>query len=119
MKQEDLENRLIEYAANIVELINLLPVSVAGNHLAKQLIRSGTAPALNYGEARGAESRNDFIHKNKVVLKELRESLITLKIINSVNLISNDNHLLNQLLNDSNELVSIFVVTLKTLGTKQ
>ena len=116
MNQQELEDRLIEFAANIVHLIEMLPATTAGKHFAGQLIRSGTSPALNYGEARGAESRKDFIHKNKVILKELRESLITLKIIKIVGLMKNDQILLNDLLKESDELVSIFVATLKSLG---
>ena len=53
----------------------------AGNHVAEQLLRSGTSPAANYGEARGAESRNDFIHKLRIVVKELNESIIWLEIL--------------------------------------
>ncbi len=118
MNQQELEDRLILFAADVVELIELLPSTTAGKHFAGQLVRSGTSPALNYGEARGAESRKDFIHKNKVILKELRESLITLKIIKIVGLIYGDQSLLNRLLKESDELVSIFVATLKSLGDK-
>ena len=62
-------------------LTEKLPKTLTGNHFAKQLIRSGTSPALNYGEAQGAESRRDFIHKLRIALKELRETFISLKII--------------------------------------
>jgi len=78
MNQQDLEDRLIDFAVEIIEIVGLLPSNPAGKHLAGQLVRSGTSPALNYGEARAAESRKDFIHKNKIILKELRESLIML-----------------------------------------
>ncbi len=74
MNQQELEDRLINFAAVVIDMVGMLPASIAGKHLAGQLIRSGTPPALNYGEARGAESRKDFIHKNKVVLKKLREN---------------------------------------------
>lgn len=89
MNQHELEDRLIDFAAIIIETIGLLPADTAGKHLAGQMIRSGTAPALNYGEARAAESRRDFIHKNKVILKELRETLICYKIISRANLVPN------------------------------
>jgi four helix bundle protein len=69
-----LDERLIEFASVIIDISEALPGSIAGNHIAGQLIRSGTAPCLQYGEAQGAESRNDFIHKMKVFLKELRET---------------------------------------------
>ena len=78
----DLEERLIEFASDIIDVSEGLPKTLAGNHLAGQLIRSGTSPALNYGEAQGAESRSDFIHKMKVCLKELRETYNCLRIIN-------------------------------------
>ena len=77
----DLEDRLIDFAVMIVEICENMPDTKASNHLAGQLIRSGTSPALNYGEAQSGESRKDFIHKIKIVLKELRESYICLKII--------------------------------------
>lgn len=77
-KKFDLEDRLINFAVRIAEIVESLPNTRAGNHIAGQLIRSGTSPALNYGEAQSAESRSDFIHKIKVVLKELRESSISL-----------------------------------------
>ncbi len=80
-KPADLEDRLVDFAVRIINVVEALPSSKAGNHVAGQLIRSGTAPAPNYGEAQSAESRKDFIHKMKIALKELRETLIWLKII--------------------------------------
>ena len=76
MNKHDLEERLIDFAVTIVEIAETMPDSKAANHLAGQLLRSGTSPALNYGEAQSAESRKDFIHKIKIVLKELRESIV-------------------------------------------
>ena len=81
MDKHNLEERLINFAVLIIELINEMPASKAGNHLSGQLVRSGTSPALNYGEAQSGESRKDFIHKIKIVLKELRESYNCLRII--------------------------------------
>jgi hypothetical protein len=72
IRKFDLEDRLVNYSILIIEVVEMLPNTRAGNHLAGQLIRSGTSPALNYGEAQGAESRSDFIHKMKISLKELR-----------------------------------------------
>ena len=77
----DLENRLIDFAISISEIVEKLPNTRIGNQIGNQLIKCGTSPALNYGEALSAESRNDFIHKIKIVLKELRESYVCLKII--------------------------------------
>jgi four helix bundle protein len=77
----DLEERLIDFAIVVSDVVEGLPATRIGNYIAGQLIRSGCSPALNYGEAQSAESRNDFIHKMKIILKELRESLVSLKII--------------------------------------
>ena len=77
----DLEERLVSFAVRIIDVAESLPKTRAGNHLAGQLIRSGTSPAFNYGEAQAAESKDDFIHKMKVVLKELKETRVCLTII--------------------------------------
>ena len=69
-----LQDRLVELAAKIIELAGRLPKTLAGRHVAAQMLRSGTSPAANYGEARGAESRADFVHKLRVVVKELNET---------------------------------------------
>ena len=113
MNTKDLENRLISFAALIINVIDELPNTKAANHLSGQLVRSGTSPALNYGEARGAESNKDFVHKLQIILKELRESLNTLKIIELANL-SPNLPLLNKSLNECNELISIFVVSVRS-----
>ena len=79
-KGDDIEERLIKFAVRIVKLCDQLPRTQAGRHVAGQLLRSGTAPAAHYAEARGAESTNDFIHKLKICLKELNEARTWLKI---------------------------------------
>ena len=71
MKTFNLEERLITFSVKTIQLIDGILKSKAGNHLSGQLIRSGTSCALNYGEAQGSESRKDFIHKLKIILKEL------------------------------------------------
>ncbi len=81
MNKFDLEERLIKFSVLIIEIVNEMPKTKAGNHLAGQLVRSGTSQAFNYGEAQSGESRKDFIHKMKIVLKELRETFVCLKII--------------------------------------
>lgn len=86
-KDFDLEDRLIDFGVRIIQLTESLPKAKAGRHIAGQLIRSGTSPAPNYGEAQGAESRSDFIHKMKVCLKELRETKVWLKMIVRANFI--------------------------------
>ena len=80
-KGDDIEERLIGFAVRIIKLCDNLPKTQTGNHIANQLLRSGTAPAAHYAEARGAESTKDFIHKLKLCLKELNESRVWLKII--------------------------------------
>src|SRR5713101_7626272 len=83
MRADELEARLIDFAVRIVKLSAGLPRTSAGKHIAGQILRSGTSPAPDYGEARGAESHADFVHKLRIVLKELNETSIWLRIINS------------------------------------
>jgi len=109
----DLEDRLIEFAVLIIKTTESLNNTKAGNHIAGQLVRSGTSPALQYGEAQSAESRNDFIHKLKILLKELRESLVALKIIKRVPLTTKLD-LLEKALVECNELIAIFVKSIET-----
>ena len=113
MNKFNLEERLITYSVLIIELLNEIPNTKAGNHLSGQLVRSGTSVSLNYGEAQSGESRKDFIHKIKVVLKELRETYVCLKIIHQTKLFKNDKKI-DKLLNESNELISIFVKSVET-----
>lgn len=81
LRKYDLEDRFVKFAIAILEVCDLLPTSKAASKLDHQLSKSGTAPALMYGEAQAAESRADFIHKMKILLKELRETRISLRII--------------------------------------
>jgi four helix bundle protein len=113
MNKHDLEERLIDFAVTIVEIVETMPDSKAANHLAGQLLRSGTSPALNYGEAQSAESRKDFIHKIKIVLKELRESIVCLKIIYRTKLFKEEEKVISAI-SESNELISIFVKSVET-----
>lgn len=117
MNSKILEERLIDFAVMILKVSETLSGTGSG-HLANQLLRSGTSSALNYGEAQGAESAKDFIHKIQVVLKELRETNVCLKIIVKAQLHQNDTQLLAAL-NESNELVSIFVKTVNTAQKNQ
>lgn len=112
MTPEELENRLIEFASRIIDLAEALPNSPAGKHLGGQILRSGTSPALNYGEARGAESGSDFCHKLKVCLKELRETHICMRIILKRKWFTEQK--LTPLIAEANELISIFVASIKT-----
>jgi four helix bundle protein len=78
---DKLSDRFLELAARIGKVVNAIPKSRLGNHIAGQLVRCGTSPAPNYEEARAAESRNDFIHKLRIVLKELRETRCWLRLL--------------------------------------
>jgi len=113
----DIEERLIDFAVRIIRTAESLPKTKVGNHIAGQLIRCGTSPAPNYGEAQSAESRSDFIHKMKVSLKELRETRIWLLMIVKANLIKPASKL-EPLINENNELISIFVTSVKTAKEK-
>ena len=123
MSRNDLEDRLIAFAVRAVMLAGQLPKTIIGIRLTDQLIRASSSAPLNYGEAQSAESRKDFIHKIKVVLKELRESHVALKMINGLTMVK-DQQELDFLLKEANELVSIFVTSVETarrnerLGTK-
>jgi four helix bundle protein len=78
---DDIEERLVDFAVRIINLSSQLPKNFAGNHISNQILRSGTAPAANYAEARNSESLRDFIHKLRISLKELNETRIWLKMI--------------------------------------
>ncbi|MCK4662257.1 MAG: four helix bundle protein [Bacteroidales bacterium] len=109
----DLEDRLIDFAIRISEVAESLPNTALGKYIKGQMIRSGTSPALNYGEAQSSESTNDFVHKLKVVLKELRETLVCLKIIKRKPLITPVSKL-SPIIEENNELISIFVKSIET-----
>lgn len=117
MRPIQLEDRLIQFAIDVILVCKKIDISFASEHLAKQLIRSSTSAALNYGEARSGESTRDFLHKMKICLKELRECLINMKIQKGANLIT-DIETLDRLLKENDELISIFVVSIKTASLK-
>lgn len=108
----DLEDRLVEHASIMIELTEALPNSRAGNHIAGQLLRSGTSAAPNYGEAQAAESRKDFIHKMGICLKELRESRIWLRIIDRRSMVKRA--LWNPAMVETEELIRIFKSSIAT-----
>jgi four helix bundle protein len=112
----DLEDRLINFSVLILDLTEKFPNSYSSKHLGSQLIRSGTSPALNYGEVQSAESAKDFIHKMKVCLKELRESHICLKIISKKNYVNSET--INPVIQECSELVAIFTSSIKTADKK-
>ncbi len=109
----DLEDRLIDFAVRIIRTAESLPKSKIGNHISGQIIRSGTSPAPNYGEAQSAESRADFIHKMRLALKELRETRIWLLIMVRAELIKPVSKLAS-LIDENNQLIAIFVASVGT-----
>lgn len=112
-----LEERLIDFAVRIIKLSARLPKNAAGRHIAGQILRSGTSPAPNYGEARGAESHADFVHKLRVVLKELNETSIWLRIIERSELIKSQ--LLSDIIQETSELCKIFATLLRTAKARK
>jgi four helix bundle protein len=114
MKRTDLEERLIDFSVLIIEISANLKRTKPAMILENQILRSGTSCSLNYGEATGAESDKDFIHKLQIVLKELRETYMALRIIGKANLCKEPDHL-NKGKNENNQLIAIFVKTIKTL----
>jgi four helix bundle protein len=88
MKGDDIAVRLVALAVRVVKIVDALPDTPAGKHVAGQLLRSGTSPGANYEEARGAESRRDFVHKVGVALKELQETRYWLRVVAGANLAS-------------------------------
>jgi four helix bundle protein len=119
-KTFDLEDRLIDFAVRIIRTAESLQKNRVANHIAGQLIRCGTSPAPNYGEAQSAESRADFIHKMKVCLKELRETRVWLLMIVRTKMIKPVSKL-DSLIQENNELISIFVTSIRTanIGKKK
>jgi len=109
----DLEDRLVDFSCRIIEVVEALPSNRAGNYIAAQLIRCGMAPALLYGEAQGAESRADFIHKMRISLKELKETRVCLKVISKANMIKPVNRLDN-IKSENEQLVSIVAKSIET-----
>lgn len=112
-KKYDLEERLIDFAVAIINFVESLPNTKSANHMGGQLLRSGTSPSLNYGEAKSAESKPDFLHKMKVCLKELRESYNCLRIMFRAKLYKSE-HQIEDLITECNELIAIFVKSITT-----
>jgi four helix bundle protein len=115
-RKYDLEERLIDFVLKIDEIIEQLPSTRLANHIAGQMVRSGTSPALNYGEAQSAESQKDFVHKMQVILKELRETRICLKIVIRKPLL--EKHIVLPVLLENEELIAIFAQSVKTAKLK-
>ena len=117
-RKYDLEERAIQFAVTIINVADGIPATRAGNHIAGQIIRAGTSPASNYGEAQSAESKNDFIHKMKIVLKELKETRIWLRIIQCKSYCKS-NEQIDDALAECEELVRIFAKSISTASGNQ
>jgi four helix bundle protein len=113
-RQYDLDERLLEYAERIIRLVDALPPSKAGRHVADQLLRCGTSPLANHGELQAAESRKDFIHKLGICLKEIRETQRWLRLIHRVPLIPTAK--IEPLLAETEALIKIFRASIRTAG---
>jgi len=109
----DLEDRFVNYTCKMIDIVESLPDTRSGNYIAGQLIRSSHSPTFNYGEAQAAESRNDFIHKMGVVLKELKECRTALKIIQNKEMIKSREKLGN-IFNETEELIAIVAKSIVT-----
>jgi four helix bundle protein len=112
----DLDERLLNYAAAVVRLTETMPDTRASNHIAGQLLRSGTSPLPNHGEAQAAESRQDFVHKFSICLQELRESRRWLRLILRVPLIT-DKAKVEPLIDETEEPIRIFAKSVRTAKT--
>ena len=113
----DLEERLLAYAEQIIRVVDLVPHTRAGNHIASQLLRSGTSPLPNHGEAQAAESRQDFIHKLSICLKELKESRRWLRLVKRARFLP-ESEGLDTMLQETEELIRIFAASLRTARSK-
>lgn len=116
MKEEDLINRLLNFSAEVIKIVDALPKTLAGKHVAGQLLKSGTSPGANYGEACGAESRADFIHKLGIVLKELKESRYWLNVIKIAKMLSLQHT--EPLINECEQLCAIIAKSIVTAREK-
>jgi four helix bundle protein len=111
-KGDDIEERLIRFGVAALDLCESLPKTFAGSHIGNQLVRSATSSAPNYAEARGSESMNDFIHKMGIVLKELNESRVWLKMLRMRQMVPENS--IEPLDRECNELCRIIAVSRRT-----
>ncbi len=111
-KAVELEDRLIDFAVRIIKVADALPESPAGRHVSRQMLRSGTSPAPNYAEARGAESNADFVHKLKIALKELNETSVWLRMACRAELMQPER--LEELIDENQQLCRILNASVNT-----
>ncbi|MCK4689960.1 MAG: four helix bundle protein [Candidatus Marinimicrobia bacterium] len=117
MNSDELSERFLNFAAEIIKLFSLLSKTYVRRHIGGQLVRAATSAGANYEEARGAESRADFMHKLQIVLKELRESLYWLRLIKRTKLIQSER--INPLISESKELTNIIAKSVVTAKAKK
>lgn len=116
-KGDDLEDRLIDFAVQVIDISDRLPDTRSGRHVSGQLLRSGSSAAPHYGEARGAESRRDFVHKLRIGLKELNESRVWLKIALKAKMLPEEE--LQPVLAECQELCRILSASIQTASRGQ
>jgi four helix bundle protein len=114
----DLEDRLVNFTCRMIDVVEALPNTRAGNYIAGQLVRSCHSPTFNYGEAQAAESRADFIHKLRICLKELKECRTALKIIVKKQLIHPAERL-QEIFQETEELIAIIAKSIETAKNKE
>ena len=112
-RKYDLEDRMVDFTCRMIDVVEALPNTRAGTYIAGQLIKSCHSPTFNYGEAQAAESRNDFLHKMGVILKELKECRTALKVIRKKGMITPITKLA-PIYNETEELVAIIAKSLST-----
>jgi four helix bundle protein len=113
-RPQALQQRLVSHASSILDLLSRLPKTLQARHVCRQILRSGTAAAANYGEARGAESRPDFIHKLRIVLKELIETAVWLQLILTNSMLPTAE--ISPVIAENEELCRIIAASIKTAG---
>lgn len=120
MNQEDLSNRLWDFAARVGKIVDALPDTRLGRHVAGQLVRCGTSAPPNYDESGAAESRDDFVHKLSIALKELRETRGWLRFVGKAGLLPKTK--LGGIIDESEQLCRILgksVLTARSSRTKR
>jgi four helix bundle protein len=115
---DNLSDRFLVFVVNIMKIEKQLCKTYSGSHIYSQLFDAGTSAGANFEEARAGESRADFIHKMQIVLKELRESHFWIRLINSSELVTNENEILNFLLKEAKELSNIIAKSVVTAKSK-
>jgi four helix bundle protein len=116
-QSDQLEERLVEFAASVIGLAGRLGRTFQGRHIARHMLRCGTAGAANYAEARGAESRADFIHKMRVVQKELNETSVWLRVLLKSSLVSPE--LIIAIVAENKELARIITASIRTARRRE